>query len=264
MRRLDSLLVLGTWPLLAFSGLAQQSVTDSNVVIRSSVREVLLEVVVRDAHGRLVAKIDPAQIAVYEDGVRQQITSFHLVRGKEVRAEDAQQAAQTATAGPGNHARPPFNPLRTVNLVCLVLNDLNADTRGLAFDAARKFVNNELRPDTYIGVFSLDSSGLRPVFPFSNNRERLLKAVELAAVNQLPTLGLSTAAMLNGMSMTAEGLPREPTRPAPARPPSLSAPGETWEWPKSEECAKSMLCSASFGNSARFLFKRQCFCWAQG
>ena len=47
-------------------------------------------------------------------------------------------------------------------------------------------MNNELRPDTFIGVFSLDFTGLRPVFPFSNRRENLVKAVELASVNQLP------------------------------------------------------------------------------
>jgi hypothetical protein len=92
-----------------------------------------------------------------------------------------------------------------VNVVCLILNDLNPETRAFAFESARKFVNEELRPNTFIGVFSLDASGLRPVFPFSNNRERLLKAVELAAVNQLPSINLGSAAMLNGLSMQATG-----------------------------------------------------------
>jgi hypothetical protein len=92
-----------------------------------------------------------------------------------------------------------------VNVVCLILNDLNPETRAFAFESARKFVNEELRPNTFIGVFSLDASGLRPVFPFSNNREHLLKAVELAAVNQLPSVNLGSAAMLNGLSMSATG-----------------------------------------------------------
>ena len=52
-------------------------------------------------------------------------------------------------------------------------------------------------------MFSLDSSGLRPVFPFSNNREHLLQAVRLAAINQLPSINLSASAMLNGLSMGA-------------------------------------------------------------
>jgi len=131
------------------------------------------------------------------------------VAGSEVRIEDEKQAAeaQAATAGPAvpKSPRPPVNPLRTVNAVCLILNDLNPETRSFAFDSARKFVNQELRPNTFIGVFSLDGSGLRPVFPFSNNREHLLKAVDLAAVNQLPSVNLGAAALLSGLSMSVTG-----------------------------------------------------------
>src|SRR5579872_2103226 len=146
--------------------IGQQTTPDANVVLRSSTHEVLLEVVVRDAHGRLVNKIDPAQVAVYEDGVRQDIRSFRLVQGREVRAEDEKQMAQAAAAtGAGNSMPPSLNPLRTVNVVCLVLNDLTPETRAFAFEAARKFVNQEVRPDTFIGVFTLDATGLRPVFP---------------------------------------------------------------------------------------------------
>jgi len=168
-----------------------------DVVIRSSVREVLLDVVVRDAHGHLITNLKAGEVTVYEDGVRQEVRSFRLVAGSEVRVEDQKQAAEATRA--------PVNPLRTVNVVCLILNDLNPETRAFAFEAARKFVNEELRPNTFIGVLSLDASGLRPVYPFSNNRERLLKAVELAAVNQLPSINLSTAAMFNGLSMSATG-----------------------------------------------------------
>jgi VWFA-related protein len=178
-------------------------------VIRSTVREVLLDMVVRNAHGRLVTDLKAGEIMVYEDGVRQNVRAFRLVAGSEVRIEDEKQAAEVQAAGgklPGsNAARPPFNPLRTVNVVCLILNDLNPETRAFAFDSARKFVNEELRPNTFIGVFSLDSSGLRPVYPFSNNREKLLKAVELAAVNQLPSVNLSVATMLNGIGMSVIG-----------------------------------------------------------
>ena len=198
-----------TATFLIGNALAQQPTPDANVVIKSSTEEVLLEVVVRDKHGKLFTKIDPAQVAVYENGIRQDIKSFRLVKGSEVRAEDERQMAEArkTPAAPGTTSRPPFNPLRTVNIVCLVLNDLNADTRAFAFDAAKKFVNKELRPDTFIGVFTLDAAGLRPVFPFSNNRDHLLKAVELAAVNQLPALGQSISAMLNGLSLATLGGP---------------------------------------------------------
>src|SRR5450755_4290900 len=200
-----SRLFLAPAALLIGMGFAQSP----DAVIRSSVREVLLDVVVRDAHGRLITNLKAGDVGVYEDGVRQDVRSFRLVAGSEVHIEDQKQAAE-AKVSPGSSAlpdtaRPPFNPLRTVNVVCLILNDLNPETRAFAFDSARKFVNEELRPNTFIGVFSLDSSGLRPVYPFSNNREDLLKAVKLAAVNQLPSLNLAPAAMLNGLSMSVSG-----------------------------------------------------------
>jgi len=163
-----------------------------------------LDLVVRDAHGKLVNNLKPQDITVFEDGVRQDVRSFRLVAGSEVRVEDERQAAEAkaaaTTTASAPVARPPVNPLRTVNVVCLILNDLNADTRAFAFEAARKFVDEELLPNTFIGVFTLDSTGLRPIFSFSNNRDRLLKAVHLASINQLPAMSVGSAAMLNGLS----------------------------------------------------------------
>ncbi len=188
------------------------SFAQQNPDFESQAREVLLEVVVRDAHGKLVTRIDPAQVSVYEDGVRQDIKSFRLVPGREVRAQADKPpvapavAAEPVSATPQPKLNTPSNPLRTVNVICLIMNDLTPETRGFAFDAARKFVDKELRPDTYIGVFSLDARGLRPVFPFSNNRENLLKAVKLAAVNQLATMAQGSAAVLNGLSMSTLGV----------------------------------------------------------
>jgi VWFA-related protein len=201
--------------LALISTAAAQAPQAPNVVIRSSAREVVLDVVVRDARGRLVNNLKQEQVTVLEDGVRQNVRSFRLVTGSEVRIEDEkqakeqqaleQQAAATHTVPMDSPARNPINPLRTVNVVCLVLQDLNEDTRAFAADAAKKFVNNELRPNTFIGVFILDATGLRPVFPFSNNREHLLKAVQLAAVNQLPAMAQSSASLLNGLSLSVSG-----------------------------------------------------------
>ena len=191
-------------PALAAACLAQQAPE-----FQSQTREVLLELVVRDARGRLVTKVDPSQVQIFEDGVKQEIKSFRLVSGREAHTAIAATAsAPVASAAPTPAAplsKPGPNPLRTINVVCLILHDITPETRGFAFDAARKFVERELRPDTYIGVFSLDSSGLRPVFPFSNNRDNLIKAVRMASVNQLPSLSQSSAAVLNGLSIATLG-----------------------------------------------------------
>jgi VWFA-related protein len=174
----------------------------SDVVIRSQAREVLLDVVVRDAHGKLVTNLKPEDVTVFEDGVRQDVRSFRLVAGSEVRLEDERQSAE-AKAAPVNApvpvVPPAINPLRTVNLVCLVLNDITENspgdslvnpTRQFAFEAARKFIDNQLRPNTFIGIFTLDATGLRPIYPFSNDRASLLKAAGLASRNQIPAVAI--------------------------------------------------------------------------
>ena len=83
--------------LLIANGLAQTPQAP-DVVIRSSAREVLLDLVVRDAHGKLVTNLKPGEVAVYEDGVRQDVRSFRLVAGSEVRVEDEKQAAEAQAA----------------------------------------------------------------------------------------------------------------------------------------------------------------------
>ena len=45
------------------------------------------------------------------------------------------------------------------------------------------------------------------MFPFSNNREHLLKAVDLASTKQLPPLHQSTGAILNALSLTTMAQP---------------------------------------------------------
>src|ERR1035438_9177588 len=149
-------LYLAVLPILLLAGIAGAQDGDAGrpsqtgmpgVVIKTSAREVLLDVVVRDAHGKLIANLKPEDFAVYENGARQSVRSFRLVAGNQVAAEDAKRAAETPV-GPSTAARdippPAVNPLRTVNVVCLVLSDLDSDTRAFAFDSARQFVNNEL------------------------------------------------------------------------------------------------------------------------
>src|ERR1035441_1307567 len=186
-----------------------------DVVIKTSAREVLLDVGVRDAHGKMVTNLKAEDFTVYEDGVRQPVRSFRMVNGSAALSEEQKQTAETpAAAGTvaPSAAQPALNPLRAVNVVCLILHDLDVgagetgqNTQALAFESARHFVNNELRQNTFISIFSLDASGLRPLLPFSNNREQLLEAVRRASINQLPSINLSAAAMLNGLSISPLG-----------------------------------------------------------
>ena len=194
--------------------------------IRSTVREVVVDLVVHDQHGKLVRKLEAGDIALYEDGVRQEIRSLRLVSGKEVRQEEsAPPAAAPAESGKAPRPGAPGGmlSLHTVNLVCLVFQDLGPETRKAAFEAALEFLNDELRPNTIIGVFSLSDRGVRPMAPFSNDRATLVKAIRAAAAGQISTLDSSQ------QLFSALGLERALTMnpPAAATPAQAGGAGAT-------------------------------------
>jgi VWFA-related protein len=186
--------------------------------IRATAREVMVDLVVRDQHGKLVRKLDPGEIVLYEDGVRREIRSLRLVDGKEVRREAPAAVAPAASGAPAQPAAPGGTlSLHTPNLVCLVFQDLSPDTRQAAFQAALEFLDDELQPNTTVGVFSLSDRGVKPMAPFSGDRATLVRAIQLAAAGQLSTLDSSQ------QLFTAMGLAAELTMIQPAPPPQAGA-----------------------------------------
>jgi hypothetical protein len=75
------------------SVLLAQAPEDSGVTLRSNSHEVLLDMVVRDKHEKLVRDLKPEDVEVYENGVRQQIKSFRLISGKDQLVYEQQQAS---------------------------------------------------------------------------------------------------------------------------------------------------------------------------
>src|ERR1022692_3951121 len=119
-------------------------------VIHATVDAVALDVVVRDKKGRLVKYLASGDVEIYEDGLRQQIQSFRLVTGGDAPAAQA-------------------IPLPAVNLVCIVFHNLDPVTRKWAVAAAEEYINTQLRPGAWVGIFNLDAR-LTALYPFSRSR----------------------------------------------------------------------------------------------
>src|SRR4051794_40778661 len=80
MRRVASLL---TAVVLTAIGLAPTHAQDSRGgqgEVQLTAGEVLLDLVVTDKKGRPISDIKPGEVEVFENGERQQVTSFGLVR----------------------------------------------------------------------------------------------------------------------------------------------------------------------------------------
>lgn len=140
----------------------------SGPTIRVSSTEVALDMVVRNKKGRQVKNLKPADIEIYEDGVRQQVLSFRLVPGREEQRREAANPPKPGAVGAST-------PLREVNTVCIVFHNIDPVTRPHAVEVVKEFIKSELPPETYIGIFNLNEK-LIPVHEFTKNRAELLQS----------------------------------------------------------------------------------------
>ena len=153
--------------------------------------EVVLDAVVRDKKGRPVTNLTVADFAVYEDGVRQQISSFRLVtRGDGNSAaikperSPANQKAETKTIAPAAPPAPGFKNSPAVidnkpSAVAIVFDRLSPDARSRAHAAALAYIAQGLTSDDYVGVFIIDQR-LKVLQTFTNDAGLIRKAIDQA------------------------------------------------------------------------------------
>jgi VWFA-related protein len=145
------------------------------VTVRIGSEEVLLDVVARDRKGRPVNDLKAGEIEVYEDGVKQPVNSFRKVEKTDLTEGPGAASNNAASAAPGSEV----NPLRQINLVTMVFERLNNESRLLARDAAREFLKSELRRNVMVAVFAIDTRP-RVLQQFTNDIAKLNAAVDRA------------------------------------------------------------------------------------
>ncbi len=164
---------------------------ESGLTIRTTVSEVALDLVVRDKKGKVVKTVKPGDVQILEDGVPQQLVSFRLVTGP-----GAQQLAPAAAATPGAAAalanpKPVALPLKALNVVCIVFQGLDPNTKKWAVDAVREFLKGDLPPDTWVGIFNLGAR-VTVLQPFTTDRNALIQTAKNAFTG--PSLDFVAAA----------------------------------------------------------------------
>jgi VWFA-related protein len=150
-----------------------QEPSPSNTTIHSSVEEVVLDLLVRDAKGKPVKNLEAADLTILEDGVPQKIRSFRMVAGHEARQEFVAAGNAPAAATP---AKVINAPLPAVNLICLVFQNLDPFNKKYATEAAQEFVKNQMQPNTWIAAFTLNSR-LVPLHDFTTDRNLIFQLV---------------------------------------------------------------------------------------
>src|ERR1700753_3601002 len=165
------LVIVALTPALPAS-LAQttQSKDQQDEVVRVGSNEVVLDAVVRDKKGRVVKDLSPSDFEVYEDGVRQDVTSFRLVtRGAGATTnEGGARAGATPAAANANAPGASGRGVERVGAVALVFDRLSPESRVRARQAALAYLCGGMTPEDLVGVFGIDLS-LRVYQPFTNN-----------------------------------------------------------------------------------------------
>ena len=140
-----------------------------------------MDVVVRDKQKHPVAGLTADDFTVFEDGKRQEITSFAAVGGAPAAPSRERGHGTRAAGGDAAHKDdPPF-------VAALVFEQLGPTAKSLALRGASRLVGDNVGPAGFAGIFTIDLA-VHPVVNFTNSRAALdegLKKVSMTAGNPL-------------------------------------------------------------------------------
>ena len=171
--------------------------------IRTTTREVILDVIVRDKHHHAISDIRPDEIEVFEDGVKQKVNAFRNVQGAEqLHTEQALAKNNSSAPSPSSSSPTPKAPATTVrelNFVSVVFAQIAPLNLQFAHEAVLEFLKSNTLPNTYVTVYRLDRS-LQVVQPYTADNAALVKAVDAAAK------GVNTGSELSNSASVASAL----------------------------------------------------------
>ena len=194
-------LLLQAAPVLA-QQTGQAGANQSRIQVTSEL--VLVNVVAHDKKGNLVRDLKKGDFTVFEDGKKQEISTFDFENVDELATAGAAEATVSGAAGPGALLRSakkaaPSLDARDRRLILLFFDFSAMDPEQIerSVDAAKKFVDTKMQPADLMALVSL-ATNMRVDLDFTDDKTKLLAA--LTAYNSGQGQGFE-----NGSSGSAEG-----------------------------------------------------------
>jgi VWFA-related protein len=192
----------------AIAMVAQQSTQTETGQARIEVTTelVLVNVVARDKKGNLVKDLKKEDFTLFEDGKKQQISTFDFESVDELATAGAAEATVSGAAGPGRGAllhaakkAPPSLDARDRRLMLFFFDFSAMDPEQVdrSVDAAKKFISTKMQPADLIALVSL-ATNLHVDLDFTDDQTKLMTA--LSAYSSGEGQGFD-----NGTTGTAEG-----------------------------------------------------------
>jgi VWFA-related protein len=170
--------------------------------LRVTTELVLVNVVVRDKKGNPIADLKKEDFTVFEDGQKQQVSSFDFEKVDEMLTAGAAGTAVTGTAGVGALLGPKKEQTldakdRRLMLFFFDFSAMQPEDIDRAVNSAKKFVQTKIQAADLVAMVSLSSS-LKLDLDFTDDRAKIL--AKLAAYNSSEGQGFE-----NGASGSSEG-----------------------------------------------------------
>jgi VWFA-related protein len=195
------LLLQAAPPVLA-QPTGQAGANESRIQVTSEL--VLVNVVAHDRKGNLVRDLKKGDFTVFEDGKKQEISTFDFENVDELVTAGAAEAIVSSAAGPGTLLRSakkaaPSLDARDRRLILLFLDFSAMDPEQIerSVEAAKKFVDTKMQPADLMALVSL-ATNMRVDLDFTDDKTKLLAA--LTTYNSGQGQGFE-----NGSSGSAEG-----------------------------------------------------------
>jgi VWFA-related protein len=152
--------------------------------IRVTTELVLANVVVRDKSGQLVRGLKKEDFTLYEDGKKQEISTFDFENVDELASAGAAEATVTGEAGaaaPGGVLKKSDAPVmdardRRVIVLFFDFSAMEPDQIDRCVDAAKKYINAQMRPADLVALISL-STNMRIDLDFSEDKPKILSVL---------------------------------------------------------------------------------------
>jgi len=174
------LLLQAAPPVLA-QQTGQAGAKESRIQVTSEL--VLVNVVAHDRKGNLVRDLKKGDFTVFEDGKKQEISTFDFENVDELVTAGAAEATVSGAAGPGTLLRSakkaaPSLDARDRRLILLFLDFSAMDPEQIerSVEAAKKFVDTKMQPADLMALVSL-ATNMRVDLDFTDDKTKLLAAL---------------------------------------------------------------------------------------
>jgi len=175
---------------------------DQVTTIRATAGEVLLDMVVRDKHHKLVTDLHAEEVEVYEDGVRQDVKHFRLVQGEEELQNERASLESASASDKNGSTSQPQQKLKQANFVSVVLAPIATLNREFAREAVLDFLKSDSLPNTFVTIYTA-GHGLSLVQPYTADKTILAAAVDKVARGTSSGGGPTGSTAIAGSAITS-------------------------------------------------------------